>query len=574
MSAGRANVALRVLALGVLCAVVYGWGLTSQGLVNWQESTRALVAREMQASGEWLAPTMRGRAYIAKPPMIYWAQMALAGAMGQTVGEWHLRAVAAIAGTLGVVGTYLVGRRMFRDGLDPPDAERAAWWSAVGLAVSILYVRSSRTGELDILLPMFTVLAVGATHLAWSHFARTGRTHLGAVALTALWAIGAGWSKGPPALACIAAAMLLGPLLWASGAGRASLRRRGLSALGACALVLGAVFALNAVTPGDAPGLLLLILVGGVMGWCLSAMTEGGVFRRWFGVLARTHPVAVLGAPVAVLWAWGRHLERVFGAEVVAARASAEVSNNLNLFVPGAIEKNIGFLAYGAAPIVVGTVCALVLIVRERPNLSRPVCLLLGWLIGGFVVFSIAGKGVARYLTPLWPACALLGGWFIAGWMARMASDTSRRRASIGLMLIALVFASAQAWWYGFGRGAYNGGDSIRSLAGELAALDARSVATWKFDDPALDLYLGRGVEEFAPGRDDDARGLRAHVELHGPLLLLMREQTPEVVRRYGDAMAMLGEAGLRAREVPVASRHVRPPGEVRVRVYEVSLAD
>src|SRR5262245_42746940 len=101
-----------LLLLTVLCWAVYLPGLTSQGLANWQEAQRALVAREMQAREEWLVPTVEGRPYLAKPPMIYWCQLALAGARRVTTGEFELRLTVALAGWAGVLATYGVGRRM------------------------------------------------------------------------------------------------------------------------------------------------------------------------------------------------------------------------------------------------------------------------------------------------------------------------------------------------------------------------------------------------------------------------------------------------------------------------------
>src|SRR5207248_897606 len=106
-----------------LCWLVYLPGLTTQGLANWQESQRALVAREMQSRGEWIVPTVEGRPYLAKPPMIYWCQIAIARARGAVSGEFELRLTVALAGWAGVLATYLVGRRMLaaRAGVLGPD---------------------------------------------------------------------------------------------------------------------------------------------------------------------------------------------------------------------------------------------------------------------------------------------------------------------------------------------------------------------------------------------------------------------------------------------------------------------
>src|SRR3954466_10337421 len=98
--------------LSALCSLVSLPGLAAQGLANWQESQRALVAREMQSRGEWVVPTVEGRPYLAKPPMMYWCQMAIAGARGVPSGEFELRLTVAVAGWLGVLATYVVGLRM------------------------------------------------------------------------------------------------------------------------------------------------------------------------------------------------------------------------------------------------------------------------------------------------------------------------------------------------------------------------------------------------------------------------------------------------------------------------------
>lgn len=574
MSTNRFTPAIRATALTALCLIVYATGLTSQGLVNWQESTRALVAREMQRSGEYFAPTLRGEPYIAKPPLIYWAQIALATLMGQQVDEWHLRAVVALAGTLGVLATYFVARRMFRDGLDPPDpafAERAAWWSALGLAVALLYVRSSRTGELDILLAPFVVVAIGAFHAAWRHAAETGRTHFGAVALAAACAVGTALVKGPPGFACVAVVVLIAPALWVAGGHESSRHARAAGAIaGTLAFVAGSI-AMHGLSAGALPGLALIGLMGAATGFALGAIATPGALIAWFRILARTHPVAVIGAPLLALWGWGLLLERRFGQALIEELASREVRENLNLLIPGSAVENLGFMLYGAAPVMIAAIGALVLIVRQRPGRDRAVCTLIAWMLGGFILYSVAGKGVARYLTPVWPACALLGGWFIALAIGRMTVASSRTRLSVALMIVALPFAGAQAWWYGDGRDDHNDEYSPRTLARELSAMDPPSIATWQFDAPALDLYLDRAVPPIATRRNRSAAPLAAHIATHGPVMLLVREQTPKVVDEYGSAFDAWAAEGLVHRPIEVVSLYIREPGRTRILVFEVT---
>jgi len=439
----------------------------------------------------------------------------------------------------------------------------------------VLYVRSSRTGELDILLVPFTVIGIGAMHAAWSFAAEHRRTHFGAVALCGACAVGAALSKGPPALVCIGVAMVFGPMMWAGGERDGRTRARAIGAAAGALTVIVLVVLLHPVRIGDLPGLIVLEAMGALAGWTIGSVAETGGFRRWFGVMAKTHPVGVLGAAIALLWAWSWYLKGAFGAEYVAEKTAKEVGNNLNLFVAGASVKNLSFVAYGSAPIFAATVAGLVIIVRERVRLTRSMCLLLAWLIGGFIVFSIAGKGVARYLTPLWPACAMLGGWFIAQWVPRIVGEAARRRVLIAMSVVVVGAAGAQGWWYALGRSTSNDGRSVRTLAQELRRdHSGATIATWKFDEPALDLYLDSTVLVFGGESDDEGEALAAYVRERGAVLLLVRDQTERVVAKYGSAMEEIGEAGLRAREVEVSSVYLRWPDSTRVRVYEISITD
>src|SRR5690606_20192313 len=98
--------------LTLVCAVAYCFGLVDHGLTNWQEGMRAVAARDMQARGDWIVPTLEGRPYLAKPPMIYWCQLLLAEITGRRAGIVELRLTVALAGWSGVVALYLFTRRL------------------------------------------------------------------------------------------------------------------------------------------------------------------------------------------------------------------------------------------------------------------------------------------------------------------------------------------------------------------------------------------------------------------------------------------------------------------------------
>ncbi|MBX3361154.1 MAG: hypothetical protein KF705_06910 [Phycisphaeraceae bacterium] len=67
-------------------------------------------------------------------------------------------------------------------------ASHAAWWSSLFLGTGILYVRSGRTGELDILLAPLTVVAIGALYVAYESHVERRRMHWRALAVGgSLW---------------------------------------------------------------------------------------------------------------------------------------------------------------------------------------------------------------------------------------------------------------------------------------------------------------------------------------------------------------------------------------------------
>ena len=63
------------MLITVLCLPLYALGATAIGVVNEQEAFRATAAREMHARSDWIVPTLHGEPYLAKPPLIYWAQL-------------------------------------------------------------------------------------------------------------------------------------------------------------------------------------------------------------------------------------------------------------------------------------------------------------------------------------------------------------------------------------------------------------------------------------------------------------------------------------------------------------------
>ncbi len=568
-----------MLLLTLLCLGVYTLGPTTSGLLNTQETLRLTTAMGMQERADWVVPMRDGRPYLAKPPMIYWTQLAIAEATGTEIGLLHLRLSVALAGWLGVLATYAFGRRVF--GGRRGDGGETGWWAALGLSVGILYVRSSRIGELDVFLVPFVVLALLGVHGAWRAHIDRGRTGWAWLALAMGAAAGGALTKGPVPLIVIAVAGYGGIVLHAVARAcredaRGRTAGRAGAALGAAGLLAGA--GVQAEGLADAPGVLLFGVIGAGVGWLVGRASTGACARRWGPAMWRCHPELVLGAGVAALAAWGVAVRRRVGAEALEATVSDEVGNNLVVLYAASPVRNLEFLAYGLLPMSVAGVVGLLWMVREREPLDAGRAMAVSWLGLGYVAFSVLGKGVARYLTPLWPAVAIVGAIWLVHALRGAGREGGARRMRVALYAAVLVAGGAQAWWYGAGQDRFFGERSPRDFAAEIrdapwlepGRLGAFELSTW-----ALEHYLGAEVDQWdGRGPDANVEEMASRVADGGSAYhLFALEETPEVVERHGSIRDRLERAGLDVSPVEVGARWVQSPGRTPVRVLRLERA-
>ena len=99
--------------LGFFVAALVLWGicLGDLPLRDWDEGIRALVAREIYRTGNWLYPTLQGSPYLLKPPLMDWL-IALSYSVGG-VQESTTRLPGALFTACGVPLLYLVAREIF-----------------------------------------------------------------------------------------------------------------------------------------------------------------------------------------------------------------------------------------------------------------------------------------------------------------------------------------------------------------------------------------------------------------------------------------------------------------------------
>lgn len=485
-----------VIALVALCAVTFFVGLTTHGLTNWQEAQRALVAREMHHANEWIVPTVDGRPYLAKPPVIYWMQLAIASVLAREPGEFELRLTVALGGLAGVLATYVVARWLFSAD-DAAAAPHIAFWSACFLATGLLYARSSRIGELDILLAWPCVLAIGASWRATLGSAWVVRVAW--LVLAAACCIVAALTKGPPALVVIAAGVPGAALTVAAWSGPRSPRVDRLAGLLAINAFVGMAISSLVLNPplskagvGAFAGAAVFGLLAAGAAATLTRLASPARFRAACASLWRTQAWLTLAAGVGSLWLWGRAVAGRVGEEAVRGAVRAEAGDNLRILELASPLKNIEAASFGVGLGSIAAIIAVVWLIRERPRLTPGLLVIIAWCALGLGAMSLLGKGVGRYLTPIWPAIAMLG----AVWFVQATRRAPRWRLVVGLAVTLL--GVGQGAWYSFGREALLAERSPRSLLGELlspgAAVDPSRLAMFEFDTPAVDFYAGRSI--------------------------------------------------------------------------------
>lgn len=347
----RHAVAIVLLTVGSL--VVFAWRPTALGLFTTQESIRVNVSREMQRKGEWLVPLRRGKAYIAKPPMVYWCQLGLASLRGGEVSVLDGRLNAAMWGWVGVLAAYFAGLKLL-GGVE----SRAALLGAATLLTGVAHAQASRVGEIDVMLVGPVALAIACVHGAY-----------GAVSTGRRW-------------------------LWVSAA----------------------TFAAGVAAMTKGPGPLAVIALGGPVGVAVGAWASGGGWRAGVRGVARVHPWLVLGLP-ALLFAWWLHaVGQRIGAEALGALVGFEAEDNLRWFELGAWVRNAEAMSYALGVFTLPGLIGVAVWLGRGSWREVGRAGVVAWVVLGFALFCVTTKGVGRYLLPLWPGLALASGWVIERW--------------------------------------------------------------------------------------------------------------------------------------------------------------
>ena len=149
----------------LICAFALLFELGRGDIESDNEGQRAAPAAEMLRSSDYVIPTINGRDYLAKPPLIYWAIAATYKVTG-VISPLTARIPSALSGAILILAVYFVVRKQM--------GEMPGRWAALGLLATPFLLDHARQAELDTSLALATFLSIYLWWLA-THTERAGR---------------------------------------------------------------------------------------------------------------------------------------------------------------------------------------------------------------------------------------------------------------------------------------------------------------------------------------------------------------------------------------------------------------
>ncbi|MFV1966486.1 MAG: ArnT family glycosyltransferase [Pirellulaceae bacterium] len=391
--------------VGMVAAVVLFTNLGGPRLWDRDEPRNAGCAREMLQRNDWVTPVFNAELRSHKPVLLYWLMMTAYAVFG--VNEFAARFWPAALAVGTALCTYFIGRRMFH--------ARAGVWAGVIVSTCLMFDVAGRAATPDSVLLFFTTLALTIYVVTTFPVRRSDRER----------------TESPPAGASAATITRQNvtwyPASWWAAAGMYGVMGVALLAKGPVGLVL----------PTAVIGMFLLIQHAPPTGespkslpqWLYRASSPLRVFgpRHFLRTCWAMRPLTALTVSLAVALPWylwvglrtdgeflrGFFLEHHFGR----ATQAMEGHDGPWFYYPIAIL--IGFFPWSvfAAPVLVEVVSR----IRRRDAWTDGYVFACCW-VGVYVgVFTLAKTKLPSYVTPCYPALALLAGAFLHHWSENAA---------------------------------------------------------------------------------------------------------------------------------------------------------
>jgi len=424
-----------IVLLVSLCTIVFMTNLGGPKLWDRDEPRNAGCAYEMMAAGDWVVPRFNDQLRSHKPALLYWMMIASYSAFG--VNEFAARFGSAILGSLTVLLTYGIGSRLF--------GRTSSIWGGVVLATTMMYVIASRAATPD--APLIFFVALGMWLYVRFSFpplteadASTAESH--SYYPTSWWQVG---------------------LIYI--------------AFGFAVLSKGPI---GLILPTAIIGMFLLIMrlppMGPITSWSQRIVWWVRPFAPWHFVktVFFMRPVLAVVACLLVALPWYfsvaqrdyRWIEGFFWDHNILRAVSAFEGHSGPPFYY-LLAICIGFFPWSVflAPMIMDLRSQLRADRVQNIGIAFCLCWVLVWLIA----FSFAQTKLPSYITPLYPALAILFGHFAAR-MSEKVSDISPKwldlaygvTVVVGVLLIVGITIASQT---------LVPGDEIVSTIGVIALL-------------------------------------------------------------------------------------------------------
>jgi 4-amino-4-deoxy-L-arabinose transferase-like glycosyltransferase len=403
-----------LLLILVVGAIVLFTNLGGPRLWDRDEPRNAGCTREMVARGDWVTPVFDGELRTHKPILIYWLMMTAYAVFG--INEFAARFWSATAATLTAVVTYGIGRRMF--------SPAVGLWAAVILVTTLMFDVAARAATPDALLIFWNTAALGVY----------------------VWGRRAPWSRS-------ADDRTMQDLEQLFPSGPVSVLMYG--CMGVAALAKGPV---GVVLPTAVIGMDLLIerlparATALPTGLWPSLLARVGRLLRPFAPLhfLRTcwsmRPITALVAValvalpwyVAVAWRTDGQWVRGFLMDHNLGRAAHALEGHRGFVLYYPVALLVGFFPWSV--FAVPTALEIFRRLRARSHDGAGYTFVLGWLGVYLGLFSIARTKLPSYITPSYPAVALLVASFMVAWMSE-TSCVARRWTQAAFACLGVVGA-------------------------------------------------------------------------------------------------------------------------------------
>src|SRR5437588_5946759 len=131
------------------CVAFHVMGTWSVPLIDRDEPRFAEASREMIERGDYVVPRFNNQLRLDKPPLAYWAQVAIYRIFGEN--DFAARFPSAVAAALVALSILAFGKRIGGDGV--------GWWAAIIFTLSLQTFIHAKAAVADMWLVLFVTMA-------------------------------------------------------------------------------------------------------------------------------------------------------------------------------------------------------------------------------------------------------------------------------------------------------------------------------------------------------------------------------------------------------------------------------